>query len=120
MPPDHAVSLWLDSRRNVLCLQCPSPSGTQLTLEIPLHKCQVLASAQGAALAEQSGWAALLRTLQARADNTTTPSTLGTASAPTQYDLDTLLRHAKRYDTSGNRTSLSAEEFFGPESEPSP
>jgi hypothetical protein len=89
--PSYAAYIW-HSGDSIRVLLPPTTSDDRShTISLPIDRCGVVCNDWGQPLPNQRGWQALLQTLRARSSQRES-ARVGTEAAPTQYDLDAVMR----------------------------
>lgn len=89
--PSYAAYIWM-AGDSIRVLVPPTMNDDRShTVSLPLDRCGVVCNGWGQTLPNQRGWEALFKLLQSRSSQREDPK-LGTPAAPTQYDLDMVMR----------------------------
>lgn len=107
--PSYAAYIWHSGDALHILMPPSTEGGKSNTIRIPLERTGVEHNQWGQPLPSQRGWKFLLDTLLAR--STSDQFTIGTPAAPTQYDLDEIVRHWSGQVTKIERKKDAPEEL---------
>lgn len=89
--PSYAAYIWHSGDAIHILFPSDAEAGKTHSIRIPLERAGVEYNNWGQPLPSQRGWKFLLDTLLAR--STDERFSVGTRAAPTQYDLDNIVKH---------------------------
>lgn len=89
--PSYACYIWHSGDSIRLLIPPTTTDDRSHTLSIPIERCGINVNEFGQTLPNQRGWEAIIKTLRDRSASRENPK-LGESGAPTQYDLDQIMR----------------------------